>query len=102
MTWSRSDQRFTVHVCINGRDWLCQQLQEARIRFTRSDNCLIKATDVQAAQKLLESQSWLDWTGMLNRLLKRSLLCVVCLAELARWAGQDGRNSLFENAFRQP
>ena len=63
---------FTVHVCVNGREWLCRQLQQAGIGFTRSDNCLLDVADVAAAQKLLDAQPWADWTGMLNGLLKRS------------------------------
>tara|TARA_B100001013_G_scaffold337293_1_gene257282 strand:- start:83 stop:1726 length:1644 start_codon:yes stop_codon:yes gene_type:complete len=63
---------FTVHVCVNGREWLCRQLQEAGIRFTRSDNCLLDVADVPAAQSLLDAQPRADWTGMLNGLLKRS------------------------------
>jgi hypothetical protein len=62
----------TVHVCINGREWLCRQLQKAGIGFTRSDNCLTSVADVEAAQKLLDGQPWAKWNGMLNRLLKRS------------------------------
>ena len=68
---------FTVHVCVNGREWLCRQLQQAGIGFTRSDNCLIDVADIPAAQKLLDGQPWADWIGMLNGLLKRS--CPVLL-----------------------
>jgi hypothetical protein len=30
---------FTVHVCVNGREWLCRELKARGISFTRSDNC---------------------------------------------------------------
>jgi hypothetical protein len=30
---------FTVHVCVNGREWLCQELKRAGIGFRRRDNC---------------------------------------------------------------
>jgi len=63
---------FTVHVCVNGREWLCRQLQDRGIEFTRSDNTLTRVDDLQTAQKLLNAQPWADWTGMLNRLLKQS------------------------------
>jgi hypothetical protein len=63
---------FTVHVCVNGREWLCRQLQHRGIAFTRSDNTLTRVDDVQTAQKLLNAQPWADWTGTLNRLLKQS------------------------------
>jgi hypothetical protein len=32
---------FTVHVCVNGREWLCRRLQQDGIPFRRSDNCLL-------------------------------------------------------------
>lgn len=63
---------FTVHVCVNGREWLCRQLTDAGIGFVRSDNTLLAVDDVPAAQKLLANQPWADWSGMLNGLLQRS------------------------------
>ena len=63
---------FTVHVCANGREWLCRQLQAAGIAFRRSDNCLTQVDDVPAAQELLSQQPWADWQGLLNGLLQRS------------------------------
>jgi hypothetical protein len=44
---------FTVHVCVNGREWLCRELQKAGIQFVRSDNCLIRVANPAAAQKIL-------------------------------------------------
>ena len=63
---------FNVHVCVNGREWLCRQLDQKGIGFTRSDNCLLHVDNLSAAQELLDAQPWADWTGMLNGLLKRS------------------------------
>jgi hypothetical protein len=63
---------FNVFVCVNGREWLCRQLDKAGIGFTRSDNCLINVSDPQAAQDLLNGQPWAKWTEILNALLKRS------------------------------
>lgn len=63
---------FTVHVCVNGREWLCRQLERAGIGFTRSDNTLLQVDDTAAAQKWLNDQPWADWTGMLGELLERS------------------------------
>ena len=36
----QSGPPFTVHVCVNGREWLCRELQRHGIGLTRSDNCL--------------------------------------------------------------
>jgi len=63
---------FTAHVCVNGREWLCRQLQVAGIGFRRSDNCLTRVDDVPAAQERLSAQPWADWQGLLNGLLERS------------------------------
>jgi hypothetical protein len=63
---------FAVHVCVNGREWLCRELERAGIGFTRSDNCLVAVEDAAAAQKLLDAQPWADWSGMLDRLLRQS------------------------------
>lgn len=70
---------FTVHVCLNGREWLCRQLQAAGIGYTRSDNCLLEVADVAAAQELLDGQPWADFSGMLNGLLQRSCPAVLQL-----------------------
>ncbi len=63
---------FTVHVCINGREWLCRELAAAGIGFRRRDNCLIDVENFEAAQTLLNAQPWADWTGALNDLLGRA------------------------------
>jgi len=63
---------FTVHVCVNGREWLCRELEKAGVGFTRSDNCLLAVDDTEAAQQLLDAQPWADWSGTLNRLLRQS------------------------------
>jgi len=83
---------FTVHVCVNGREWLCRQLQEAGIAFRRSDNCLTSVADVPAAQQLLSAQPWADWQDLLNGLLKRS-----CPA-LSKLPGRDAPPSYYWSA----
>ena len=37
---------FTVHICINGREWLCRSLLAAGIGFRQRDNCLVDVADV--------------------------------------------------------
>jgi len=60
---------FTVHVCVNGREWLCRSLAEAGVAFQRRDNCLVAVADVAAAQKLLDAQPWYEWSRALDALL---------------------------------
>lgn len=63
---------FTVHVCINGREWLCRQLDAAGLGYTRRDNCLLDVEDLAAAQELLDAQPWADFQELLRGLLMRS------------------------------
>jgi hypothetical protein len=83
---------FTVHVCVNGREWLCRQLQAAGIAFRRRDNCLVEVADVAAAQQLLDAQSWARWKELLDGLLHRA-----CPA-LSELPGRDGPLSYYWSA----
>lgn len=82
----------TVHICVNGREWLCRQLEAAGIAFRRSDNCLIHVADVPAAQRLLSAQPWASWQRLLNGLVQRA-----CPA-LGQLAGRDGPLSYYWSA----
>ncbi len=87
---------FTVHVCVNGREWLCRQLQTAEIAFRRSDNCLVNVADISAAQQLLSAQPWADWQGLLQGLLKRS--CPALNQLLNQLPGRDTPLSYYWSA----
>jgi hypothetical protein len=63
---------FNVHVCVNGREWLCRALAAAGIGFRRSDNCLVHVADVPTAQALLSRQPWANWQRLLNGLVRRA------------------------------
>jgi len=63
---------FTVHICVNGREWLCRELHAARVKFRRQDNCLVDVADFGAAQKLLDAQPWGNWTRLLSGLVRRA------------------------------
>jgi hypothetical protein len=85
---------FTVHVCVNGREWLCRSLAEAGIAFQRRDNCLVAVADVAAAQSRLDAQPWYDWSGALDALLRQACPAVCELsmqsAPLRRyWSAQE-------------
>ena len=60
---------FTVHVCINGRDWLATDLTQHEIPFEQRDNCFVDVGDVAAAQHLLDAQRQTDWIQLLSGLL---------------------------------
>jgi hypothetical protein len=59
---------FTIHVGINGRDWLAVQLRNAGIPFQQVDNCFVDVGDLARAQDLLNSQLETRWDNALNDL----------------------------------
>lgn len=60
---------FTVHVGMNGREWLARQMDQVGLGYRRRDNCFAWIEDWARAQQLLEEQLRTDWPGLLNRLL---------------------------------
>ena len=59
---------FTLHVCLNGRDWLAQQLYAAGLTFEQRDNCFTQVQDFARAQALLDEQLRTRWSSLMNRL----------------------------------
>jgi hypothetical protein len=59
---------FTIHVCMNGREWLAQELRRRKIGFEQRDNCFVWIEDIAAAQKLADQQLRTDWSGLLDGL----------------------------------
>jgi hypothetical protein len=62
---------FTLQVCVNGREWLVQQLTRAGIGFDRVDNCVTRVDDLPHAQRLLDQLSTRRWAGLLRRFATR-------------------------------
>jgi hypothetical protein len=63
---------FTVHVGMNGREWLARQMDEIGLRYQRRDNCFAWIEDWDRAQQLMNEQLHTDWPGLLNRLLDQA------------------------------
>jgi hypothetical protein len=63
---------FTMHVGLNGRDWLAQQLTKAGIAYRKQDNCFPWIADFAAAQKLADRQRTTNWPRLLERWLRES------------------------------
>jgi hypothetical protein len=63
---------FTVHVGMNGREWLAQQMDKIGLRYQRRDNCFAWIKDWARAAELLNEQLRTDWPGLLNRLLDQA------------------------------
>lgn len=63
---------FTVHVGMNGREWLARQMDQNGLGYRRRDNCFPWIEDWARAQQLMDEQLRTDWPGLLNRLLKQA------------------------------
>ena len=62
---------YSIHVCLNGRDWLACQLTRAGIGFDQRDNCFVDVDDLAQAQALLSRQLQTNWSGLLDGLVAR-------------------------------
>jgi hypothetical protein len=60
---------FTVDICLNGRQWLAHQMDQAGIAYRQCDNCFVWVEDFVQAQKLLDHQLQSDWPALLQKLL---------------------------------
>lgn len=74
-----------VKVSMNGREWLCRDMEKREIWHERRDNCVtrLEAGDFGRVQGILEEQLKTDWGKLLGRLLKRAnpVLSAVLLME---------------------
>jgi hypothetical protein len=63
---------FTIHIGINGREWLAQQMKQANIAYVQVDNCFTAIGDFDKAQPLLDAQVHENWPIVLEALAARS------------------------------
>jgi hypothetical protein len=59
---------FTMQICLNGREWLAQQMAAAGISHARQGNCFVRVGDRAAAQALLDAQLQVNWPELLDKL----------------------------------
>jgi hypothetical protein len=57
---------FTMHVGLNGREWLAQQMIKAGIEFVKKDNCFTWIKDFAAAQERMDQQLETAWQPLLD------------------------------------
>jgi hypothetical protein len=60
---------FLVNVCLNGREWLAAQLNQAGLDYEKRDNCFAWVADVARTQALLDEQWQISWGQELEKLL---------------------------------
>ncbi len=61
-----------MHVGLNGRDWLAQQLDRAGVAYRKKDNCFPWIADFEAAQQLADRQLTTAWPELLNGWARQS------------------------------
>ncbi len=62
---------FAIQVCINGREWLGRQMDQAGIEYERRDNCFTRIADVERAQTMMLELEQRNWEPWLSRWAKR-------------------------------
>jgi hypothetical protein len=61
---------FSVDVCLNGREWLAHQMDQAGVAYRKRDNCFVWIQDDAKARQLLEQQLRSNWAKLLDGLLQ--------------------------------
>ncbi len=95
---------FTMHVGINGRDWLARQMTKAGLAYEQKDNCFTWVEDWDAAQQLLDKQLRTAWTPLLDRWANQShpwLPKLLAQPVPYYWSVQEGEYAT-DIAFRRP
>jgi hypothetical protein len=59
---------FHVYVCINGREWLARQMDQAQLRYVRRGNTFTWLQDTAQAQALFDQQLQAHWPRLLEQL----------------------------------
>ena len=95
---------FTMHVGLNGRDWLAQQMTKAGLAYHQKDNSFTWVQDWEAAQCLLDQQLRTAWTPLLDRWANGShpvLEKLLAQPVPSYWSVQEGEYAT-DIAFRNP
>ena len=95
---------FTMHVGMNGRDWLAEQMTKAGLGYVKKDNCFTWVEDWHAAQALLDQQLTTDWPGLLEGWAQQSNPMAATLLQAPvpyYWATQEAEYAT-DIAFRTP
>ena len=62
---------FRVYVCLNGREWLARQMDQAGLAYQRRDNCFTHLDDVAHAQALFDEPLRANWPSLLDDSARR-------------------------------
>lgn len=62
---------FSIHIAMNGREWLAHQLDAAGIGYRRADNCFLELENPGRAQELCDRQLKTRWKSAFLALLRQ-------------------------------
>jgi hypothetical protein len=62
---------FRIQMCLNGREWLARQMDQAGMKYRRQENCFPWVEDFTKAQKLMDEQLSVDWRGLLDPIARQ-------------------------------
>jgi hypothetical protein len=57
---------FSIQICLNGREWLCRQMEQQKLPYVRHENCLVWTRDWNEAQDLMKRQLQVNWPELLD------------------------------------
>ena len=57
---------FQIQICLNGRQWLARQTDQAGLSYVRQDNCFVWLEDWPRAQQLMDQQLRVEWPTLLD------------------------------------
>jgi hypothetical protein len=63
---------FQIHICLNGRLWLANEMRKEGIQFEQRENCFTWIGDLKKAQSLADRQLQTQWPEILNRLVREN------------------------------
>jgi hypothetical protein len=58
---------FRLDVCLNGREWLARQMDQAELHYCRRDNTCTWLEDLARAQALFDEQLQANWPSLLGQ-----------------------------------
>jgi hypothetical protein len=59
---------FRIYVCLNGREWLARQMDQAGLHYCKRKNTFTWLEDIAQAQALLDQQLQANWSELLGGL----------------------------------
>jgi hypothetical protein len=62
---------FLLQFCVNGREWLGREMDQAQVRYRREANCFTWIADVAKAQELINRQHQVNWPKLLGPLVEQ-------------------------------